>query len=108
MNELSKFLKVAKDILVNPGCNIENKIIDRIKNLNEDDKKVLDEGFMNFLKKSNSRLYFFNKKIKENSGLIILFAILGAVAGTLLFIEFRNYKKQKASLPSPENKGEDK
>lgn len=104
MNELNKFLKVAKDILVNPQCDIENKIIDRIKNLNEEDKKILDEGFMNFLKKSNSRLYFFSKKIKENSGLIILFSILGAAAAGLLFMEYRNYKK----LSSSENQGKNK
>ncbi len=98
MNELDKFLKAAKDIIVNPGSDIENKIINKIKNISEEDKKILDDGFKEFLRKSNSKLYLFNKKVKENSGLLVLMGILGfAGAGTLLFLEYRNYKKQKTA-----------
>jgi len=96
MNDLNKFLKVAKDIIVDPGSDIENKIINKIKNISEEDKKILDDDFKEFLRRSNSRLYFFNKKLKENSGLMVLIGMLGiAAAGTFLFLEYRNYKKQK-------------
>lgn len=96
MNEFKKFLKVAKDIIVNPESNIEDKIIDKIKNISEEDKKILDEGFKEFLKKSNSKLYLFNKKLKENIGLMIFIGVLGiAATGTFLFLEYKNYKKQK-------------
>ncbi|MCE5329552.1 hypothetical protein LLG07_04370 [bacterium] len=97
MNELNKFLKVAKDIIVDPGSDIENKIIDKIKNISEEDKKILDDGFREFLKKSNSKPYLFNKKLKENSGLLALIGILGITgAGIFLFLEYNSYKKQKA------------
>ncbi|MCX6384041.1 MAG: hypothetical protein NTV16_06095 [Actinobacteria bacterium] len=96
MKTLNKFFKVAKDIVVDPGNDIENRIMDKIKNLSDEDKVILDDDFMNFLKKSNSRLYLFNKKLKENCGLIVFFGILGLAAGTFLLIEYRNYKNQKA------------
>ena len=64
MKALNRFFKYARDIVVDPGQDIENRIIDKIKNLSDNDKEVLDESFMEFLKKSNSRLYLFNKKLK--------------------------------------------
>jgi hypothetical protein len=95
MKELNRFFKYAKDILVDPGQEVENRIIDKIENLSDKDKEILDEGFMEFLKKSNSRLYLFNKKLKENSGYLIAFSILGFAASAFLIIEYRNYRKQK-------------
>jgi hypothetical protein len=96
MKALNRFFKYAKDIVVDPGQDIENRIIDKIKNLSVNDKEVLDESFMEFLKKSNSRLYLFNKKIKENSGYLIAFGILGFAAGVFLLVEYRNYKKKRS------------
>jgi hypothetical protein len=98
MKALNRFFKYAKDIVVDPGQDIENRIIDKIKNLSDNDKEVLDESFMEFLKKSNSRLYLFNKKLKENSGYLIAFGVLGFAAGAFLLIEFNNYRKQKNRL----------
>ena len=95
MKALNKFFKYARDIVVDPGQDIENRIIDKIKNLSDTDKEVLDESFMEFLKKSNSKLYLFNKKIKENTGYLIAFGILGFAAGAFLLVVFNNYKKQK-------------
>ena len=95
MKALKSFFKYAKDIVVDPGQDIENRIIDKIKNLSDNDKEILDESFMEFLKKSNSRLYLFNKKLKENSGYLIAFGILGFASGVFLLVEFNNYKKQK-------------
>ena len=98
MKALDRFFKYAKDIVVDPGQDIENRIIDKIKNLSDNDKEVLDESFMEFLKKSNSRLYLFNKKLKENSGYLIAFGVLGFAAGVFFLVEFNNYKKQKNRL----------
>lgn len=94
MNELNKFLKFAKDIVVKPDSDIENKIINKIKNLSDEDKAVLDDGFMDFLKKYNSRLYLFKKKLKENCGLIVLFSLLGIGTSVFLLIEYKNYRKK--------------
>jgi len=96
MKVLNRFFKYAKDIVVDPGQDIENRIIDKIKNLSDNDKEILDESFMEFLKKSNSRLYLFNKKLKENSGYLIAFGVLGFAAGVFLLVEHRNYKKQRS------------
>ncbi len=98
MKALNRFYKYAKDMIVNPGQDIENRIIDKIENLNDQDKEVLDESFLEFLKKSNSRLYFFNKKLKENSGYLITFGVLGFAAAIFLLVEYRNYKKQKTRI----------
>ena len=80
MKALNRFFKYAKDMVVDPGQDIENRIIDKIENLNDNDKEILDEGFLDFLKKSNSRLYYFSKKLKENSGYLIAFGIIGFAA----------------------------
>ena len=98
MKALNRFYKYAKDMIVNPGQDIENRIIDKIENLNDKDKEILDENFLEFLKKSNSRLYFFNKKLKENSGYLITFGVLGFSVAIFLLVEYRNYKKQKTRI----------
>lgn len=98
MKVLNRFFKYAKDMIVDPGHDIENRIIDKIENLSDKDKEILDENFMEFLKKSNSRLYLFNKKLKENSGYLIAFSVLGFAAGVFLLVEYRNYNKQKSRM----------
>jgi hypothetical protein len=98
MKALNRFLKYAKDMVVDPGQGIENRIIDKIKNLSDKDKEILDESFMEFFKKSNSRLYLFNKKLKENSGYLIAFGVLGFAAGVFLLVEYCNYNKQKSKI----------
>lgn len=98
MKVLNRFFKYAKDMIVDPGHDIENRIIDKIENLSDKDKEILDENFMEFLKKSNSRLYLFNKKLKENSGYLVAFGILGFAAGVFLLVEYRNYNKQKTRI----------
>ena len=95
MKILDRFFKYAKDMVVDPGQDIENRIIDKIENLSDNDKEILDEGFLDFLKKSNSRLYYFSKKLKENFGYLIAFGIIGFALVTFLLIEYRNYSRQK-------------
>ncbi|MHB1346039.1 MAG: hypothetical protein ACYCXK_00970 [Candidatus Humimicrobiaceae bacterium] len=95
MKILDRFFKYAKDMVVDPGKDIENRIIDKIENLSDSDQEILDEGFLDFLKKSNSRLYYFSKKLKENSGYLIAFGIIGFALVAFLVIEYRNYSRQK-------------
>ena len=51
MGRLNSLLKIAKDITVKPGENLENKIIERINNLKDEEKDSLDKDFLEFLKK---------------------------------------------------------
>ena len=95
MSKLSKMLKIAKDISVKPGENLEEKIIERIENLREEERDFLGEDFLDFLKKENSRLHLFGKKVRENKGLIIFFSIFTAALTAFLIAEYRNYKKNK-------------
>jgi len=98
MKTLNRFFKYAKGLIFNPGQDIDKKIIDKIESLSDKDNEVLDEGFMEFLKKSNSRPYLFNKKLKENSGYLIAFSVIGFAASVFLLVEYRNYRKQKNSI----------
>ncbi|MDD3519704.1 MAG: hypothetical protein PHU65_00520 [Actinomycetota bacterium] len=95
MSKISKFLKIAKDITVKPGENLEEKIIERIENLKDEEKEMLDEGFLDFLKKENSKIHLFGRRVKQNKGLIIFFSIFSSAVTAFLVIEYMNYKKQK-------------
>jgi len=95
MSRLSSLLKIAKDITVKPGENFEDKIIERIESLNDEEKDSLDKDFLEFLKKENSRLYLFGKKVRENSGFVVFFSLLTAALTAFLIIEYKNYKRKK-------------
>ena len=86
MKNVNRYIKIAKDTVIKPSENIEEKIIDRISHIDESDKKLLDEGFIDYFKKSNSRVYLFAQKIKDNPG---AFAFLGIILlFTIIFIAF--------------------
>jgi len=95
MGRLNSLLKIAKDIAVKPGENLEDKIIERINSLKDEEKDSLDKDFLEFLKKENSRLYLFGKKVRENSGLVVFFSLLTAALTAFLIIEYKNYKRKK-------------
>ncbi len=103
MSEIDNYLKLAKNIMIKPEKeDIDEKIIDRIENLSEEDKKLLDDKFMEYLRKNNSRLYLFTEDIKNNPGkLVILILLFLAIFGVSIFI-FRIF-----SLPSSNNKKKD-
>ncbi len=86
MNNVNKYSKIArniaKNIVVKPPEDIEEKIINKISNIDDSDRKLLDEKFLDYLRKNNSRLYLLNEKIKNNSGKL---ALLGSIV-TLLVI----------------------
>lgn len=77
MNNIKKYLKIAKDAVVEPEEKFEDKIIDRISHIEEKDKeKLLDDNFRDFLKKSNSKPYLLEQKIRSNPGIFALISII--------------------------------
>ncbi len=77
MNDIKKFLKIAKDAVVEPKDRFEDKIIDRISHIEEKDKEeLLDDNFRDFLKKSNSKPYLLEQKIRSNPGVFALISIM--------------------------------
>jgi len=69
MDNLNKYMKIARNVVIKPEeNNIEDKIIDRLTSINENDKKILDDSFMDYFKKNNSRVYLFTEKIRDNPG----------------------------------------
>jgi len=75
MNNINRYLKIAKDAVIKPSGDIDKKIIDRISHISKSDEKLLDEKFIDYFKKSNSRLYITVEKIKNNPGVFIAAAI---------------------------------
>lgn len=86
MNNINKYLKIAKDAVIKPSKNIDKKIIDRISHIGKSDEKLLDEKFIDYFKKSNSRLYLTIEKIKNNPGTFTAAVI--AVFFIIVFIAF--------------------
>ena len=83
MNNINKYLKIAKNAVIKPSGNMDEKIIDRISHIKKSDEKLLDEKFMDYFKKSNSRVYMAIEKIKNNPG-----AFAALMAAVLLIIVF--------------------
>lgn len=76
MDDLNKYLKIARNVVIKPEeSNIEDKIIGRLTSLNENDKKMLDDSFLDYFKKSNSRLFLFTEKIRDNPGKVTALVI---------------------------------
>ena len=46
MDNLNKYLKIARNVVIkSEESNIEDKIINRLTSVNENDKKMLDDSF---------------------------------------------------------------
>jgi hypothetical protein len=75
MNSIDRYLKIAKDAVIKPSDNIDEKIIKRISHIKKSDLDLLDERFMDYFKKSNSRVYLMLEKIKNNPGAFALLVI---------------------------------
>ena len=43
MNNINRYLKIAKDAVIKPSEDIDKKIIDRISHIGKSDEKLLDE-----------------------------------------------------------------
>ena len=63
MNNVNKYLRIAKEAVIEPEDDIEDRIIDRISHIGEKDRELLDEDFQDFFKKSNSRTYLLGQKL---------------------------------------------
>ena len=89
MNDIKKYLKIAKDAVVEPKDRFEDKIIDRISHIEEKDKEeFLDDNFRDFFKKSNSKPYLLEQKIRTNPGVFTLISIMlmGIIALLAYFV----------------------
>jgi hypothetical protein len=88
MDNLNKYLKIARNVVIKPEeRNIEDKIINRLTSVNENDKKILDDSFLDYFKKSNSRFYLFTEKIRDNPGkLTALFVVILLFAGVFVLL----------------------
>ena len=88
MENLNKYLKIARNVVIKPEeTNIEDKIINRLSSVNENDKEILDDSFLDYLKKSNSRFYLFTERIRNNPGKVtVLFVFILLIAGFFMLL----------------------
>jgi len=95
MSYLDKYIKATKNAVIKSGGEeIEEKILQRISNVSEEDKKLIDERFLDYLKKSNSRLYIFTEWILNNPEKLSLFFLGFAAAAGIAYVFYRNYKSK--------------
>jgi hypothetical protein len=85
MNNVNRYLKIAKDAVIKPSDNIDERIIERISNIRKSDLDMLDEKFMDYFKKSNSRVYLMLEKIRNNPG-IFTFLMIAVISIMIAFI----------------------
>ncbi len=86
MSNVNKYLKIAKDALIKPHDDIEQKILDRISRIDKGDEGLLDDNFLDFFKKSNSRLYLIFEKLKDNQGVFISLAVMVILIVFIVFL----------------------
>lgn len=114
MSSINKYLKIAKNAVIKPSDEIEEKIIDRISHVDTADKSLLDDGFLDFFKKSNSRLYLVIEKIKNNPGIFAtliaasFFIFIFLIFIVKIFLGEGEAAGQGHRLSSPENKTQKK
>ncbi|MBM3700492.1 MAG: hypothetical protein FJW68_06235 [Actinobacteria bacterium] len=94
MNSVDKYIKAAKNVLIkSPEKDLEKKIIQRIANVSSDDEKLLDENFLDYMKKINSRPYILSEWILNNPGKIALVLAGSAAFALLIYIMLRKTKR---------------
>ena len=104
MKNLDKYLKIAKNVVIKPQeSNIEEKIIKKLSNINDRDKSLLDANFLEYLKKSNSRLYLFTEKVRNNPGKFAVLGLFIAISVGFLAYILKSASTDKSSLPSSKN-----
>src|SRR3989304_10553169 len=89
MSNVDRYLKIVKNAVIQPCDDIDKKIINRISNISKRDKKLLDDKFLDYLKKNNSRLYLVIEKIKNNPGTFAALAIAGVLIVVFLAFMFK-------------------
>ena len=101
MNNINRYLKIAKDAVIKPSGDMDEKIIDRISHIKSSDKRLLDEKFMDYFSKSNSRAYLMLEKIKNNPGVFAVLAI--AVISVIIVIAVMAKKNLSEDRTGGEN-----
>jgi hypothetical protein len=77
MDNIKKYLKIAKEAVIEPEDKFEDKIINRISHLDEkDNEELLDDNFRDFFSKSNSKPYILEQKIKTHPGVFAMMSIM--------------------------------
>jgi hypothetical protein len=85
MDNVNRYLKIAKDAVIEPEAEINDRIIDSISSVDEKDRKrILDDRFMEFFKKNNSRLYLTLQKLRSHPGFFTFLFILSVVIISVL------------------------
>ncbi len=85
MNSINKYIKIARDAFIKPSGDIDGKIIDRISHVKKGDNSLLDENFLDFFKKSNSRLYLVAEKVRNNQGAFAALVIAVILIAVFIF-----------------------
>jgi len=104
MSVVNKYLKIAKNAVIQPPTDIEKKIIDRIYSLSKSDKSLLDEKFLGYLRKSNSRLYLLGEKIRNNPGKVVALGSIAVLIVIFLIIELCNFRNRLGAKRSDVSK----
>jgi len=88
MNDVNKYLRIAKDAVIKPGDRIEDKIMDRISHVKQEDRdKILDKKFLEFFRNNNSKPYLLEQKIRAHPGVFAFILILAmGVLGAIIYI----------------------
>jgi hypothetical protein len=95
MDTLDKYFRIAKKAVIKPGeGDIEEKILKRLSNINEKDKKLLDDNFLDYLKKSNSRPYLISEDLKNNPGKYLMLSAVVAIFFVLILVIVRGATKK--------------
>lgn len=77
VDNIKKYLKIAKDAVIEPEDKLEDKIINRIAHIDEkDNKELLDDNFRDFFNKSNSKPYVLEQKIRTHPGVFAMISII--------------------------------
>ncbi|MDD3776145.1 MAG: hypothetical protein PHN32_00860 [Actinomycetota bacterium] len=100
MNNLKKYIKIAKDVTIQPQDNtVQEKILERISQVSPKDRELLDEDFMEYLRRNNSRLYLFAEGVRNNP---VKFLLL--LSASLLVISLIIYEIKKIYLSPSKDK----
>ncbi|MBN1299450.1 MAG: hypothetical protein JW997_07175 [Actinobacteria bacterium] len=93
MSSVEKYIKAAKDLVIKSSEeNIEEKILKRISNVNEEDSKLLDEKFLEYMKRINSRPYIFSEWILNNPLKLSLIILSTAAIAAVIYFIYREKK----------------
>jgi hypothetical protein len=94
MSSVDRYIKAAKNILIKSSEeNLEKKIIQRIANVSRADEKLIDEKFLDYMKRINSRPYVLSEWILNNPGKLGLALAASAAFGLFIYMILKKTKK---------------